>query len=71
MNSGPLKFPSPVRVGNWSERELLGSLQRPTLTAQEDGTGGAGRDSSSHSLASDTGGHPTRRQMEIGSRRTG
>lgn len=32
MNSGPLKFPSPVRVGNWSEC----SLQRPTLKAREE-----------------------------------
>lgn len=67
MNSGPLKFPFLVRVGNWSECQLLGSLQRPTLRAhKENGTGGAGLDSRSHSLAPALGGDPAWEEMEMG-----
>lgn len=67
MNSGPLKFPFPVRVGNWSECQLLGLLQCPTLRAREEnGTGGAGPNSSSHSLAPAVGGYSVWEEMEMG-----
>lgn len=46
MDSGPLKIPSPVRVGNWCAGLMLGSLQCLTLKAQEEenenAAGGAG-----------------------------
>lgn len=65
MNSDPLKFPFPVRVGNWSECQLLGSLQRPTLREHEE-NGGAGLDSRSHSLAPALGGDPAWEETEMG-----
>ena len=49
MDSGPLKIPSPVRVGNWSAGLLLGSLQCLTLKAREENENaadGAGPESS-------------------------
>ena len=49
MDSGPLKIPFPVRVGNWSAGLLLGSLQCLTLKAREENENavvGAGLESS-------------------------